>query len=965
MGRRYGRNTVYGVEMSTPNANEVRRWITVAATSVALASAAVFTPGPASARPEDPPPPIQGAVANPDVALGEGWQSSSDILVTGVGDSNGFHLYLARERDAFAWKTLATLNAGRGEMGSWTGYTCVTGSGRYAVAVYAPSSAVNRPALIAAGALAAVVDLNSGKARRVATGVQLAYFNPACGPSDRVLLTRSVDVEQRKTDLIAVDAAAGKAISTRRIKAQLTTPVPAIDGDYGVVRGALVRIDKSGNLTTVAKPGGQPYAVGATAHGAMDLLTVQRLGNEERAVAYRIANKKLARIGEAPRSGLDLFGLAGGRNAIVGEIGGLSASKLQDVSTVASDRKVRAVSREGHLLVLETVTKQVKESVTVGGAPAQQANVGQMRVAVRPSRSPKVAVGTVTTERMAAADAQPSGTVSTMLTRQDPGNPSCAVPRNDVHRQVLQPSANQVEWAVDLAVQGRLTIQRPTNYLRTGMQAYTPQGMFPLPAGSPRVPAQLMLAILAQESNLAQASWHAVPGDSGNPLVSDYYGTREWGDDIWYINYGAADCGYGIAQVTDGMRADSTTRTQAQKVAIATDYAANIAAGLQILVEKWNQTRATGTYVNNGDPAYIENWFMAVWGYNSGVYQNTGSGNYGVGWLNNPANPTYPANRQPFLRESLDDASHPADWPYPEKIMGWAETPQWQWIDPLVKYAEPNFGSASGEHLSLPGRYQFCGGPNACNPNQPADPCPNWDSTCWWHGYTSWVEDCLTECGTEKLTYGAGSGEPNLIRVYPKSCSPFGTFPITQVVDDLADSANNILGCPAQPWAGKFTIRTGSPPGSAYAEYGQVDLHQLGAGYLGHSWFTHAYSAGGDEEQLQKVVGTWTPNISDEHPYEILVHLTSHGSNYSQAEYIIKPNGPVYVEFPCTINQNISNGQDKWVYLGYYDLYPGARVQLSNIVSNADGSVDVGYDAMAFNLVNSVPAHSCGDAYTG
>jgi hypothetical protein len=902
-------------------------------------------------------------VANPDVALGAGWRTSTDVLVMGVGDADGFHLYMARERDAFAWRTVATLNAGQTDAGAWTGYTCVTGSGRYAVAVYAPSFFVNKPRLITAGALAAVVDLKTGRAHRVAEGVQLAYFNPACGPTDRVLLTRSVDVEQRQTDLITVDAAAGAVTDTRRIEEQVTTPVPALDADYGVVRGALVRIDKSGKLTKVVTPGGQPYAVGATAHGAIDLLTVQRRGKQERAVAYRIVAGKLTHIGETARTGMNLLGLSGGRNVLVGAVSGLQTSRFDDLSTLVSDRRVRAVSRQGHLLVLETLTKQVKQSVTGGGAPAQASSAGQMRVTVRPSRSQKTVVGTVTTERKPPADVRPSAAMSTLDERDDPGNPVCAVPRNDLHRQVLQPSANQVEWAVDLAVQGRLTVQRPANYLNTGKAAYTPQGMFPLPSGSPRVPAQLMLAILAQESNLAQASWHAVPGDAGNPLVSDYYGNRGY-PDIWGIFYSLADCGYGIAQVTDGMTASSTARTEAQKVAIATDYAANIAAGLQILVQKWNETRDTLTYVNNGDPAYIENWYMAVWGYNSGVYPDTG-GDYGVGWLNNPANPSYAANRDSFLRGSLDDASHPADWSYPEKIMGWAETPQWQWIEPLVKYAEPNFGQGTGDHLSLPGLYEFCGGRNACNPNAPDDPCPSWDSSCWWHGYTSWVEDCLTECGTERLSYSSGSAEPAAIRVYSKSCSPFGTFPLVLVVDDLANSADNVLGCPGQPWGGKFTIRTGYPPGTVNAKYGQVDLHQLGAGYLGHSWFTHAYGEGGEEAQLQTVVGTWTPNIREEHPYEILVHLTSHGSNYAEAEYVIKPNGPSGVQFPCTIDQDVSNGQDKWVYLGYYDLYPGAQVQLSNIVRSADGSVDVGYDAVAFNLVNSVTAHSCGETYTG
>ena len=72
------------------------------------------------------------------------------------------------------------------------GEVCVTGSGRYAVAVFAPKKAANKPELMQAGGLAAVVDTTTGKATHVATGVQLSYFNPACGPGDTALLTRAI-----------------------------------------------------------------------------------------------------------------------------------------------------------------------------------------------------------------------------------------------------------------------------------------------------------------------------------------------------------------------------------------------------------------------------------------------------------------------------------------------------------------------------------------------------------------------------------------------------------------------------------------------------------------------------------------------------------------------------------------------------------------------------------------------------
>jgi hypothetical protein len=542
------------------------------------------------------------------------------------------------------------------------------------------------------------------------------------------------------------------------------------------------------------------------------------------------------------------------------------------------------------------------------------------------------------------------------------------VPRNSLRHQVLQPSANQIEWAVDLAVQGRLLVQRPANYLKLGLPAYQPQAMFPLPAGSPRVPAQLFLAILAQETNLYQGSWHGVPGDVVNPLVSDYYGIRSDPDgQIEHVAYDAADCGYGVSQVTDGMRVGDTTFNATQRSAIASDYTANIAAGLRILVQKWNQLQAADTRVNNDDPQYIENWFLAVWGYNSGIYPRNGSNPYGVGWFNNPANPSYPANRQPFLRGSLDDAAVPYRWPYPEKIMGWAETPQWQWIEPLTKYAKPLFGSEAGGRLSLPDRYQFCGPVNNCSSANPANPCPPVNSSCWWHGYTSWLyENSEKEFARENLVYAVGSAEPPIIRAYPTACTPFPAGPGVLVVDDLTNSADNLL-CPGQPWGGKFTLRIGYPSGYLWSDYAEVDLHQI-SGYLGHAWFTHSYAPtitypqGGLARNYHQVVGTWTPNITQAGTYEIVAHLPSHGAHVANANYLIQPNRADGLKWECAINQQAhTNWEDHWVHLGTYFLNPGARVQLDNM-SGGGGTVDVGYDAIAF-VPRSTGGHACGDPY--
>ena len=420
-----------------------------------------------------------------------------------------------------------------------------------------------------------------------------------------------------------------------------------------------------------------------------------------------------------------------------------------------------------------------------------------------------------------------------------------------------------IEWAVDQAVHGNLMVQRPANYLKTGRPAYQPQSMFPLHrlAGGGTVPAQLLLAILAHETNMAEASWHAVPGDTGNPLIGSYYGSYN----IDVIDYSKADCGYGISQVTSGMLFTDTVYTYDQKIAIATDYAANIAAGLNILIDKWNQlyTDPAGrSYVNNGTASYIENWFLAVGAYNTGFYPSSAistNGNWGVGWLNNPANASYEADRDPFLRNSYADAAVPSHWPYPERIMGWAESPQLKgdpatgaYLPPVMHTPDPS-GMIMTMRLALPSKaqhYLFCSqNINQCSSSTPTNPCPAVSSACWWHGTASWA-DCADECGAEDLRYSLGTGEPPLERIYDRACGTFdasndayrvaGSSPL--IVFDLNNPEQYALGCDmGTPHEGKFTMRMGNPSGTGDVVYTPVDLHQVGSGYKGHSG-SHTYT---------------------------------------------------------------------------------------------------------------------------
>ncbi|GIG63025.1 hypothetical protein Lfu02_73970 [Longispora fulva] len=946
------------------SSNRTRLLAAFAATTVGLGLAAQSAE---AAPPKPAPVPAgQGAVAETDAALAPGWRNSSDVLVTGAGDSKGFHLYVAREKDAFAWTTLATLTASALDQGPWTGQVCVTGSGRYAVAVYAPAAAASTPRLLAAGGLAAVVDTRTGKATKVAEGVQLAYFNPACGPGDRALLTRVIggDDGKQQTDLLAVDAAAAKVTGTRRIAAQLTTPTPAPDGDYGIAHGALVKIGPAGELTPVGTPQGTPFAVQATAHNGIDVASVDK----DKAVVQRFARGKVTQIGTGPWNKLQLFGLVGGGNAVVGDTNAVPGT-VAELSKLTSDRQVQAVSAQGHLLAQEILTRQAGRSVAAPLARPDARDAGTMMVTVRATRTGRISTGTVTTSAAPTLDAIPTTATNRPSLTADTSTPGCAVGRNDPQIQAFQPSPNMVEWAVDQAVHGRLTTQRPANYLKTGQPAYSPQGMFPPHSvrDGGTVPAQLLLAILAQETNLSQASWHAVPGDTGNPLVSDYYGNR---DGEAQIDYSKSDCGYGIGQVTDGMRTGSTLYTRSQQIALATDYAANISAAMNILIDKWNEVSGDNpaSSVNNNDPTWIENWFLAVWAYNSGyhstAYASHSEGNFGVGYLNNPANPSYPANREPFLRFTYADAATPSHWSYPERIMGWVETPQLKGSPSTGAYATPITNNIAG-HLSLPHRDTFCSATNNCNAAN-ADPCPNWDWSCWWHGDVTFADCSNGACAKEKLTYGAGAAEPGVQRIYDRDCSRIDASDDTShdplggpatVVYDLNDTSQYALGCSNLPANdGKFTLRFSS-------QFGLIDTHQAGAGYDGHIWFTHTVErdfTGIPTNKFYQVTGMWSPDL-DVAPgqlknYDIFVHLPSHGGEYTTARYVVHPTGygngvaDSHTDSEqCLIDQSAAHGTDLWVSIGNYSLGLGARVELNNIdAANPASYADIAFDAMAF-----------------
>ncbi|MEU1316332.1 hypothetical protein [Streptomyces tibetensis] len=198
----------------------------------------------------------------------------------------------------------------------------------------------------------------------------------------------------------------------------------------------------------------------------------------------------------------------------------------------------------------------------------------------------------------------------------DPNNPVdtdrwCSIPCNDVKALALQPTPNQVEWAVNMAIHGELRAKWiKQGGWRSGLGTVDPQNLFPPPTLKGKAGAR----IPAQESNLWQAEGGAIPGQMGNPqaAIAGFYGHKgEASEAYWKINWNLSDCGYGVGQVTDGMRLaglakpDETSLPPAKQKAVALDYSVNIAASMYILADKWNQVHTANQTltVNNDDPS--------------------------------------------------------------------------------------------------------------------------------------------------------------------------------------------------------------------------------------------------------------------------------------------------------------------------------------------------------------------------
>ncbi|HEY3868140.1 MAG TPA: hypothetical protein VGM10_07305 [Actinocrinis sp.] len=561
-----------------------------AATAVAVL-AAITTPAAQAASGSSAAPGESGSgghAASPTSAaadFGPGAAASDDIAVNAFGDGLGYRIQVGSEKSGFTWHEVALLRPDGLDDSSWTGYQCTSGDGRYEAVALLPISAVNNTSALEHGAFAYSVDLQTGKVRPIATGVALRYFSPGCGTGDLAAFTVSLGDQEQATEILTANLAIGAVEHSTTVAGELTSAVPVSGGLVAASGSDLVSVpeaDGQAKATKIAAGGGEPFELRAAADGGVDFLSMT-LGASTATVMHEHAGHAVS-LGTGAAGTLALFQGRGGRNTVVGATGLAKGSSLRQVGA-GTLGAVRTASLHGDALlgdqqqntnsddrILAAATgRVVTQAPATTDAPVTEGFSSLVPSGVPAASGQASLAAPATAPAPAPAQQTPSGpggprpesVEAPVIEPATAQTPACAVPRLNPSLQAVQPGSAQVDWAVQMAEQGLLTgslYTRPAGFDDMGLAAYAPSSDFAphvldTPSSWNTVPRSVFEAIMAQESNWDQASWHALPGISGDPIVADYYGAA---GSITTIDYSAADCGYGISQVTAGMSASET-----------------------------------------------------------------------------------------------------------------------------------------------------------------------------------------------------------------------------------------------------------------------------------------------------------------------------------------------------------------------------------------------------------------------
>ncbi|HEY0806329.1 MAG TPA: type IV secretion protein Rhs, partial [Pseudonocardiaceae bacterium] len=386
--------------------------------------------------------------------------ASADLVVNGWGDAAGYHVEVGREAGGFAWHEVALLRPAGFDDGSWTGYQCVSGDGRYAAVAILPGSAVNIAAARDHGGFAYSVDLASGTVRPVAAGVGLKYYSPGCGVGDDAVFTSvtgSVDSggNAEATRLLTANLATGAVTGSVTVPTQVTSAVPTAAGPVGVEGADLVAITTAGT-TTVARVAGTNYDLRPAADGGVTFLNVHN-GSTTALVEHEHAGSVLT-LGSGAVDRMQLFGGRAGRAVLSGAAATtaslLSAAGVTAVNDAGLGHAATAASLDGDVLVgpnpnaqqiaPQLLATKANHLFIRGNAPATAApatGLPAFRINVAPAAPLNIGAP------QPKADAAPTAAQRAAAKPAATQTPTCAVPRLDPTKQVMQPNPAQVDWA--------------------------------------------------------------------------------------------------------------------------------------------------------------------------------------------------------------------------------------------------------------------------------------------------------------------------------------------------------------------------------------------------------------------------------------------------------------------------------------------------------------------------------------
>lgn len=270
----------------------------------------------------------------------------------------------------------------------------------------------------------------------------------------------------------------------------------------------------------------------------------------------------------------------------------------------------------------------------------------------------------------------------------------------------------------------------------------------------------------------------------------------------------------------------------------------------------------------------------------------------------------------------------------------------------------------------------FCDSSNNCNPGKIGendsndqgkgaceldDPSSSIRLYCWWNKDVKWKDcDDGAQCGNPVHRFDDTYPEQPDGNAYPPRCQaeiPSGTYIVDNLPDGTRPAGSDLRTCGNVSSAGSFTFDFDTPSG-------KMDLHQIGAAYGNHFWFSHTRKASDSDGARLKTTGTWSLGYEMTQWVRIMVHLPDHGAHTQQARYEIDTGNGTFSR-NRTIGQK--RGTNEWVSLGAYNVNGKPRVRLSNTTLDGTGSEDIAWDAVAFQPLLGKPKHMVavlGDSYS-